>query len=256
MNRYVLFGLLVLVACSSTQLSIAQARGLWSGNKVADKTPPETRPQFDITRYLSRADREDISRRIALREVLRHKRDGTLSYSDGETIHISIPARFERDTPEPGDSYDVGTSATVVTGLIDCDINVQIPHAGRKVPGGPLFPKAKSRGTCTVTPTGQGALPPFVNYELSQVLIEMLFGPLGSPLGGVWTATHPQTGLNVSWQADVPGQRGTQVFGECPSAPRSFAHSNMMWIYPAPGWRWLGDNPFPVGTPKQAVVDC
>lgn len=239
-------------------VATAQDKSLY-GKKSTTEHPIVSIPDINYTRYLSSADRADISRRVAVEDVKARLESGTLlddSNRGPELIEFSLPAEFTQekgfDTRVLENSGEV-RAATTVNGTISCSIRVDNPHVGTATG----LPKAKSEGSCTYTPI-QGAQPTTLTYELHQILIDLGLssqGGLGFPTD-VWTAQHPKFELNPFWPADQ-GNSGTQVFGLCPpSGSDQFSHSNVMWIFPPPPFQLTFAVPFQVGTPKVDWISC
>lgn len=135
---------------------------------------------------------------------------------DWDNPHFLFP---EETTPVPARPRSVeaylfgedtgansGTSSDVVVAYVSCSVSAHRPHRG-KGPNGTQVTKAKASGSCTLTPTGQGPIPPE-----SSVLwyVRLLLRDISNVVGYNF---HLRTGYSPEWHQN-PRDRypGTQVF--------------------------------------------
>ncbi|MEM1156306.1 MAG: hypothetical protein AAGI44_19395 [Pseudomonadota bacterium] len=212
---------------------------------VAAKSEVSTEQSLPIqwVRYLSDADKGDITAQMAAEEYRRREADGTL-YEEIQEQEISFPVSFIPMDSTSG-PIDRVAAASQGGGNVTCNINVQNPHAGSG-PGGSRVVKAKSSGSCTYVHV-YGSPPPWVKWDLTQALFRIV---------SAWpvtldtqTAVHSRTSLNPVWSAS-----SAQVYHpNCIND--SYMHINTVFIIPPPGWVYTGPQPVEVPNGASAVVN-
>jgi len=208
--------------------------------------------QVDWLRYLSDADKDDIAIRMAIDHFKKREANGTL-YDDIEgEVEVTVPleivpvsdsAKKAARHLEPSISSGAGSTRAVTTssGFVSCNINTENAHAGSGPSG--ITVKAKSSGNCSYTPNPGGATPPTLTYRLTQVIHLDDYSMIEA-------ASHERIGLFPAWNSS-----STQVFAPSCVSGR-WAHFNMMFVIPPPGWVVTTGNPFMVGSLRISNVTC
>ncbi|MYB38620.1 MAG: hypothetical protein F4Y26_14805 [Gammaproteobacteria bacterium] len=156
---------------------------------------------------------------------------------DGGSIDLPVPGT------DPGPpEYQYPPIGSTLVAEISCSINVQNPHAGSG-PGGRTVVKAKSSGSCTLTPTWNGPPPPA--SDMRWTLVQQLYGE-----GKLAMRAHIRTGYSPVWSAS-----STQVFlDDCVNGD----YTQFAGIFPDPPWPWQYSGPYPAveDTNSNSISAC
>jgi len=257
-----IFSLLVLTLCFSSE---AQERWVENGNVTSLSNSSKFSEKIDYGQYLSEAGKREIAIKITRSRIAERIKNGTL-FDDlsnaNEVGSLTIPVTFTKDMDFSKDVYSGEQHQTNTVsgyGNVRCwDLQADTPHIGLQFPNFPSVPKAKASGKCEYI-HGGGTPPPWVDFELQQVLIRIPTMAYG--LETEYVAFHRQQGLSVEWYPNAPDLKGTQVFGRCPSSSGEynaiFINDFQIEIYAAPGWTYNGPRPFAtVSQPRTKALSC
>jgi hypothetical protein len=203
--------------------------------------------------YVSEAGERESAIKITRSRIAKSIKNGNFFNSlglAGEMGELVIPVSFTKKADNSnglqGDEQDETSVISTGGGDIRCwDLQAQTPHLGEIFSGAPKVPKAKAIGKCEYIHYS-GTPPPWVDFELRQVLIQIEVTDNWIPKGET-AVYHRKTGLLVEWLANKVRQfPGTQVFGNCPPSGTHdiYVHDFQIEIYAPPGWTYTGSRPF------------
>ena len=152
---------------------------------------------------------------------------------------------------DKADEQQAESTLYTVVGIASCTIKAHRPHAGEG-PTGSMITKAKAEGSCHLTATGEGPLPPKNEMMwLAFLTLQQTWTPVG------W-AYYFRTGHRVQWrQNPYDGFPGTQVYradNRCVNG--LYGHLAEAYVLPPRPYVYVGPNPLDADFTLGIVIGC